>query len=939
MASELPQGTVTFLFTDIEDSSTKWDLDSTSMEACLATHNLILDRAIADHHGHVVKTMGDGYMAVFARAEHAIEAATSAQKQLLTAEWAGDVGPVKVRMGLHTGNVDLVEGDYFGPDVNRSARIESAGHGGQILISAAAKEMAASLFGSGVNVVDLGRHELRGLSRPEHLYQVVGDGLEEGFPPLRTAEAGLVRSTPNYHTSFVGKAGDLADLEEMVGAGTRLITLVGPGGAGKTRLAVEATRRLAPNFPHGAVFCQLAAVESEDLVVSALIEAVGFAVDTHSSDLDPKVQVLDYLRHRSMLVVFDNFEHLLEAAGFVQDLLTAGEGTSVLVTSRERLHLSDETVFRVTGLDDGTGESSIGLFIERALQVDSDFDPDADPEGIQKVCTALGGSPLGIELAAAWVEVLTPSEIAREMEASLDFLESRERDRDERHRSLRAVFDSSWARLTPNEQASLRRLAVFRGGFERDAALDVASADLRLMSSLVAKSLVRRPRPGRFDLHPLLGQFLEENLASSGELEEITERCARYYTDLLRSERDRLDSSDQAEARDLLRQEVANLRFSLLWLADHGDPHEISGILEAVYLFYLAHSWHEGLELLAELSARAARRSEPGFATGEVSAAIDGISSYLVAWVGDLDRASELADRAIAVLAEERPGIPLVSAWAALGAVSVLRGEQSTGQPLLERALDALDPEGHASLYALLCTTYGWSFYEEGDFERADEVFAEALRAAESTGATLARAYAISKLGLTADAAGDHQRAIDLHHEGREAFVKMGDPAGEAYTLSRLSWTYWRVGDFEKAREYALEGLFGFEQISHRWGTLATLFRLGIAEIGLGELEAAERHFRSLIERSVEFTMPQMGDLYGLIGLAQVAAADGRLEEATRVLSSFRADAETPKPFLDYFVEPGLRRLERLMGRVGFADAVSRGAELGHEEALRLLDA
>jgi class 3 adenylate cyclase/predicted ATPase len=934
----LPEGTVTFLFTDIEGSSSRWDSDPQSMQSCLAIHNTILGEAIDGHGGHVVKTMGDGYMAVFGRPDQGIGAAVAAQRALLAADWGEGMAPLQVRMGVHTGNVDLVDGDYLGPDVNRSARIEAAGHGGQILVSAATKEMAAAM--EGVETLDLGRHELRGLSRPERIYQVVSEGLIRDFPALRTAEAGLVRNAPLYHTSFVGREDDLVEIAEILSDGpARLLTLVGQGGAGKTRLAAEATSRVADHFAHGAVFCSLAAVESEDLVVSAIVDAIGFSVDTHSSGLDPRTQMLDYLRHRSILLVLDNFEQVLDSTDLVLDLLAAGDGVSVLVTSRERLRLSGETIFAVAGLDDGDDQMrSPELFVERAVQVDPNFEPDANKEGIRRICSALGGLPLGIELAAAWVDVLSPADIADEIESSLDFLVAQDRDRDERHRSLRAVFESSWNRLSSDQRKVLCRVAIFKGGFDRGAAEEVVGADLKTLSALVAKSLVRRPRPGRFDLHPLIGQFALGMLGSSRGYDEVEERHARFFVGVLRSERDRLDSAAQGEARDLLAEDVANLRTALLWMADHGSQVDILDVLEATYLFYLAYSWHEGLELFGELSARTGVRPDVGFDARLVSASVDATMSYLVAWVGDLDRAARIAGQSADMLEGERPGVPLSLAWAALGAVAVLRGDQSTGQPLLKTALDVLDPDDHASLYTLLCTTYGWSFYEEGDFDRADEIFSLGLRVAERTGATLARAYAISKLGLTAEAVGDHERAIDLHHEGREAFVKMGDPAGEAYTLSRLSWTYWRAGDYEKAREYALEGLFGFEQINHRWGTLATLSRLGMAELGLGELESAERHFHRLIAQSAEFTMPQMGRLYGYIGLAELAAKRGRYQPAAKVLAAFEADPETPKPFLDNFVMPGLERLKGLMNPEDFARAVSRGHDMSVEDIASVLE-
>ena len=938
-ARGLPTGTVTFLFTDIENSSTQWDQSSSEMQSRLSLHNSVLDESIASHGGHVVKTMGDGYMAVFERPETAILAAVTAQKGLSSLEWQGD--PLRVRMGIHTGVVDLIDDDYLGPDVNRAARIEAAGHGGQILISAASKELAVASLGSDIRVEDLGRHELRGLSRPEQIYQIVAEGLDIAFPPLRTAEAGLVRNVPLYHTSFIGREGDLEEITALLSGATRLLSLVGQGGAGKTRLAVEATLRLAPHFANGAVFCQLAAVESEDLIVQALVDAMGFAVDTHSSDLSPLAQVVDYLRTRSLLVVLDNFEHLLGAADIVGRLLDAGPKVAVLVTSRERLRLGDETVYSVGGLDEGTDPTgyshSTELFIERARQIDSNFDPDADPESINRVASTLEGLPLGIELAAAWVDVLTTREIADEIESSLSFLESQERDREARHTSLRAVFDSSWSRLSEPQRQALARLSVFKGGFDREAAAAVAAADLRTMSTLVSKSLVRRPRPGRFDLHPLIAEFSGAILASDPTREDVADRHAAYYLRLLSAQRENLDSSAQGEAVEALREDASNIRSALIATADRGSEAEVLGILEAAFLFYLAYSWHEGLEIFDELVERTSRRQDQSFDSAMVSASVAGVISYLVAWVGDLDEAQRLAEVAVGALEEESPGVPLSLAWAALGAVLILRGDQPPGQELMKKAMDVIDPARHASLYTLFATTYGWSFYEDGEFEKADGVFADGLRVANTTGATLARAYAISKLGLTAEARGEHERAIDFHHEGREAFVKMGDPAGEAYTLSRLSFTYWRIGEYEKAREFALEALFGFEQVNHRWGTLATLSRLGMAEIGLGELESAETRFRSLIARSTEYGMPRMGELYGWIGLARLAAERGNQSLAVEFLSSLKADPSTPRSFLQMLVDPSLERLRSSMSQTEFAAALERGRTADSGELSRRL--
>jgi predicted ATPase/class 3 adenylate cyclase len=942
--AELPTGTVTFFFTDIEGSSSRWDDDSATMATSLAVHNSIFDAAIERNGGAVVKTMGDGYMAAFASSLGAIHAAIEAQRELATTDWGRDGEPLLVRIGIHAATVDLVDDDYLGPDVNRAARIEAAGHGGQILVSAAVRELTAASLTDDVGFVDLGRHELRGLSRSEHIYGVTAPGLVRDFPPLRTGEAGLVRNLPGYHTTFVGRQTELLDIEGALAGETRLLTLVGQGGAGKTRLAVEATIRLVPSFTHGAVFCSLASVDDADLAVRALIDALGFSVDTHTSDLPPLDQLLDYLQSRAILIVLDNFEQLSHKTELVDQMLSAGPDVRVLVTSRERLHLSSESIVPVGGLELPSGSKdttipSVQLFIERACQIDAGFSYEAHVAGVDQICELVDGLPLGVELAAAWVDILSPDEIAGEIATNLDFLESTYGDRPDRHRSLRAVFESSWNRLDGPQQGILARLSAFVGGFDRDAAQDVAGADLRTMSTLVAKSLVRRPIPGRFGLHPLISQYAAERLAEDSDADRRTHDAhARHYLSRVIEEHPRLESAAQADARDALREDVDNIRSAILWTLDRGEDTTIIDALESIFIFFLAHSWHEGIELLADMAERAAARSEDADYDDElVIAAVQATHAYIIAWLGDLDTALLQAEAAVPVLEARDARAQLMLALTTLGVVHVLRGNHEEGQRVLERAYSVTDRDSQPTMYALLCTVYGWSFYELGDFERAERVFADGYQVADDAGTTLARAYTMSKLGLTADAVGDFQKAIDLHHEGREAFVKLGDPAGEAYTLSRLSWTYWHLNEYERARDYALEALDGFELINHRWGTLATLGRLGFAEIGLGEIDNAARHFQRLASGAAATKMGVMRS-YGLIGLGVVASARGADALAAEALAFLDRYEGTPEPYRADLIAGPLAELAERMGPEEFAAAADRGREADLATIERLLN-
>ena len=449
----LPTGLVTLLFTDVEGSTRLLHELGNAYADALHEHRRLLRASFQAHDGVEVDTQGDAFFVAFARPSDAVAASVDAQRAL-----AG--GPIQVRMGLHTGEPRLTEEGYVGLDVHKGARIAAVGHGGQVLLSQTTRALVDA------DVRDLGVHRLKDLSAPERIYQLEIDGLPGDFPLLKTIEAGM-KNLPAPRTSFVGRESELDEIDRLLeDPGCRLLTLVGPGGAGKTRLALEAAARRIEHYPHGVHFVPLVSVASAEFLAPAVAESIQFAVDGAHSGFSAQEQLLDYLGERSTLLVLDNFEHLVDGADLLGEIIERAPNVELLTTSRERLNVQSEWVLDVHGLglaENGNGGSgALRLFVERARQVEPSFSLDDGDQRDQagRICRLVEGLPLGIELAASWVSMLSCAEIADEIEQNIDFLATSMRDVPERHRSLRAAFDQSWRLLSGEQQDVLSRLSV-----------------------------------------------------------------------------------------------------------------------------------------------------------------------------------------------------------------------------------------------------------------------------------------------------------------------------------------------------------------------------------------------------------------------------------------------------------------------------------------------
>ena len=536
LGSLLPSGTVTFLFTDIEGSTRLWEAAPEAMRKAVARHDDVVRWVVEAHGGYVFATGGDGFAAAFRRAGDALEASLRIQQQLIAESWP-DAAPIRVRIGLHSGEVEERGGDYFGPAVNRAARVMAVAHGGQVLLSATTASIVRDLLPSEASLLDLGTHRLRDLSEPEALFQAAHPDLPPTFPPLRTMELSA-GNLPTQRSSFIGRAAELDRLGALL-AERRLVTLSGVGGVGKTRLAVQGAAELSSSFPAGVWLVELARTRDAEAVMSIARAALGVNPAPGRSELE---SLCDHLGQGQVLLVVDNCEHVVDAAAeLVATVLERCPSVRVLCTSREPLDLTGEQVMPVGPLEpDG---HALTLFGERVREAD----PELDVVGAERavgleICRRLDGVPLAIELAAARAATMTLGEIAAGLDDRFRLLAGRRRRSDERHQALRATVDWSHDLLTETAQRLLRRLGVFAGGFQVDAAQAVAVLPgeeldaAEVLGTLVRCSMVQRDRaPGasRYRLLETIRSYAQERLEGAGEMSTVGRAHAEWMAGLV----------------------------------------------------------------------------------------------------------------------------------------------------------------------------------------------------------------------------------------------------------------------------------------------------------------------------------------------------------------------------------------------------------------------
>ena len=621
-----PTGTVTFLFTDLEGSTRLWQEHPEVMQQASARHDDLVREAIEAHDGYVVKTTGDGFHAAFARAQGAVDAAVSAQLALGAEPWDA-TGPLRVRMGIHSGHADVREGDYYGTAVNKAARLMSAAHGGQIVVSLATEELVPD---GAVELVDLGEHALRDLARPERVFQVAHPGLAREFPRISSLDA-FGGNLPVQVTSFVGRDDDLDRIVAILDDSS-LVTLTGTGGVGKTRLAVQVAAEVVPRFGDGAWFCELAAVDDGEAMAQIVSATLGCL---QRPGLSLAQSVVEYLKLRELLLVLDNCEHLLdEASDFADAVVRSCPNVRVVATSREALDVAGERVVRVRSLDAPTSSASgdelaqsaaVRLFTDRAVDAGAETAWDTlQLAAVGEICRRVDGIPLAIELAAARTASMSPADVAAHLDERFRLLTGKRRGRVERHQTLRATVEWSYQLLDDDERLVFDRLGVFAGTFDAPAAVAVAGGDdldgweiTEALSSLVAKSMLV-PETGadgttRYGMLETLRQFARERLDDEGDTDRCRRAAAEHYATAARDIGQGIVGPEHVLWVGRLRADLDNIRAAVGWALERDGPTTKSSRRASSRRSRKPHRAHPdmGLDVLAAQAVAAAATAPP----------------------------------------------------------------------------------------------------------------------------------------------------------------------------------------------------------------------------------------------------------------------------------------------------------------------------------------
>ncbi len=795
----LPDGTVTFLFTDIEGSIRLWDEHPQAMRPALARHDALLRQAIEDNDGAVFKTVGDAFCAAFAIAPDALAAALAAQRALHAEPWP-EVLSLRVRMALHTGAAELRDEDYFGPPLNRVARLLSAGHGAQALVSAAAQELIRDALPASCSLLSLGEHRLRDLSRPETVFQLLHPDLPAEFPPLKSLDnPQLPNNLPEQITSFIGREKDIQAVKSLLDK-TRLLTLTGSGGCGKTRLALQVAADVLEDCPDGAWFVELASLADPALVPQTVAQALGVREEPGK----PLMQILAAaLKAKRLLLVLDNCEHLLAAcAQLVDTLLRSCPGVRVLASSREGLGIAGETVYRIPSLSlpdlkqRATPQSlsayeSVRLFVERAMAALPAFAvTNQSAPALAQLCVRLDGIPLAVELAAARVRSLSVEDINNRLGHRFRLLTGGSRTALPRQQTLKALIDWSYDLLSEQEKTFLARLSVFAGGWTLAAAEKVCSGEaiedweaLDLLSSLVDKSLVlalEKDDSVRYRMLETVREYAAVKLKEAGEEQALRGKHRDWFLALSEEAEPQLTGSEQGEWLNVLETEHDNLRAALQ--ESLSPPQGSEGSLRfcgALWRFWLTRGYlAEGREWCEDALGREAAIER----TAEKAKALNGA-----------------------------------------GVLATNQGDYSAARAYYEQSLEVRREVGDRLGIAASLNNLGIMAREQGDYAAARTHLEQSLEIQREIGARQDISRSLGNLGNVASDLGDYAAARAYFEQSLKIFREIGDRQSISNSLWGLGNVALNHADFAASRAYYEQSLEIKREIGNRQGIAESL--------------------------------------------------------------------------------------------------------------------
>jgi predicted ATPase/class 3 adenylate cyclase len=883
----LPSGTITLLFTDIEGSTRLLRRLGDAYERVLADHQRVLRDAFAAHEGHEVDTQGDAFFAAFARASQAVGAAVAAQRALNKHPWP-DGGTVRVRMGLHTGEPTRTAGGYVGLDVHRASRISAAGHGGQILLSLATAAVVQDHLPANVSVRDLGLHRLKDFDRPEQVFQLLAPDLPEDFPAPRTLDS-RPNNLPASPTPLIGREQVVTDARDLLrpGAGTpfgevRLLTLTGPGGVGKTRLAQQVAAELLDDFVDGVYFVVLTLVRDPAQVAGAIAQTLNVRVADGDTAAD---SLRNLLVERQMLLVLDNFEQVLGATPLLVELLAVCPRLKLLVTSRAVLHVRGEREFPVPPLavpEVHAGEeeddveavlaevahsAAVQLFVERSLDVRADFALTAEnAAAVAEICARLDGLPLAIELAAARTRLLTPQSLLARLDSRLDLLTAGARDLPDRQRTLRGAIAWSYDLLDADEQSLFRALAVFVGGCTLEAAEYVCAGAgpsvLDGLAGLADHSLLRQQSgPGgetRIEMLETIREYAWERLAEDtgaampSGMQPLTlyrDRHARYQLAFAEAAESRLQGADQSVWIERLEAEHDNVRAALTWCIDQQQTETALRLAGAISRFWNMRGYvKEGRAWLERVLALPAPQPTSG-SEGDPDlrrrlAARAKVLTRAAASArrqGDYPVARSLLDDSLGLWTELDDKQGIAYALHGLGQVEIFQGDYGPAREHLKESASLFREAGDSWGITGALGSLGEVAMSKGDYMLARSRYEEVLAIARPSNYTGRIATTLSDLGELARLKGDYEKAAALYLESLALDRELGNKVGSANVLHNLGHVALHERAYMTAKERFVEALTLFRELGDRRGIAACVAGLAGIDAARARPERATR--------------------------------------------------------------------------------------------------
>ena len=939
---------LTFLFTDIEGSTQLWEQHPESMKLALARHDEILRQAIERHGGHVFKTVGDAFYAAFANAPDALWAALDAQRELHAESWGETV--IRVRMALHSGAAEQRHADYFGPPLNRAARLMAAGHGGQTLFSAATKDLLQNQLPEGVDLRDMGERRLKDLASPEHIYQLLALGLPAEFPPLKTLDA-FRTNLPAQLTSFIGREKEIASIKQLVIA-NRLTTLTGPGGTGKTRLSLQVASSLLDSFPDGAWFIELAPLADPALIPQTVATTLGL----HQETGRPLLEILtNYLREKKVLLILDNCEHVIEAsAQLAEALLQACPNLCILVSSREALGIPGEAAYRVPSLslpDTRLAQSAetlrqceaARLFMDRAKTALPTFVITNENAGaVGQVCARLDGIPLAIELAAARVKLLKVEQIAERLDDRFRLLTGGSRTALPRQQTLRALIDWSYDLLPESERVLLRRFSVFAGGWTLEAAEMVCQGPgiddynvLDPLAQLVNKSLVvvdaDDSAETRYRLLETVRQYAREKLSETGEGMAVRDLHLQYFLGLVERAEPELTGPKESEWLKRLGNELDNLRAALEWSLKQ-DVQVGLRLASALMRYWPTHNHiPEGIDWLSQLLRQPAA-STPNAARARALMTLGNLHNSQFQGVN----AQPFAEAGLALYRALGDTRGVAFAIYVLGNALCAQDNYAAGRPLMFESLTLYRALGDRLGTAIVLGRIGVTDNE--DYARAWVYLQESLELCRELGWASAIAFLLSSLSQWAFRSGDYAAARSWLTESMEIYRSLGS-SDMNLNLGRLGELALREGDYKQAHAYLEESLFlaresGRVNMSH-W------FLAHLGYVALRQHDQAQARL-IFIEAQQGFKAAglKIGVAYSLEGLASLAVLQGQPEQAARLFAWADATRETVgdtrPPTEQADVDRDLATIHTQLDEATFTAAQEAGRAMSMDEAIAL---